>query len=299
MINKIEINQDNYEHIVFKTQSKFNNNKLLKEIVEQSDSFSDVCRKFNMSISSGNLKTLKKYINIFNISLEHFTYSKTALKTDYKSYYKSENIFVVNSPVSNSTIKKRILKENLITYKCKCGNNGKWQGEEITLQLEHKNGDNTDNRLENLEFLCPNCHAITKTWCGKNKKNIKSKDDNIFLIHKTKIYIMLNEDKKNLINNLLPYCNTFKDICSKYGFVENSINREKIRLFLYSVKDESNLILEFLEKANRKIIYPELNTLIDSVKEKGFVKVGKDLGCSDNAVRKYLIKQGIDLKSIK
>ena len=43
-------------------------------------------------------------------------------------------------------------------------------GKEIPLQVHHINGNNTDNRVENLQILCPNCHAQTDTYCGKNKK---------------------------------------------------------------------------------------------------------------------------------
>lgn len=47
-----------------------------------------------------------------------------------------------------------------------------WQGQPIPLELEHKNGINSDNRRENLEGLCPNCHALTSTWRGRNNRSI-------------------------------------------------------------------------------------------------------------------------------
>ena len=49
-----------------------------------------------------------------------------------------------------------------------CGNNGTWNGKKLVLQLDHINGNNKDQRLMNLRFLCPNCHAQTDTFCGKN-----------------------------------------------------------------------------------------------------------------------------------
>jgi 5-methylcytosine-specific restriction endonuclease McrA len=68
-------------------------------------------------------------------------------------------------------LKSRLLKEKLIEYKCvKCGNTGEWQGEPLSLQLDHINGNNKDHRLENLRLLCPNCHSQTKTYSGKNSK---------------------------------------------------------------------------------------------------------------------------------
>ena len=67
-------------------------------------------------------------------------------------------------------MKERIIKQKLIDYICsECGLSDEWNGKVISLQLEHKNGKNNDNRLDNLTFLCPNCHSQTDTYAGKNK----------------------------------------------------------------------------------------------------------------------------------
>ena len=52
-----------------------------------------------------------------------------------------------------------------------CNNTGEWQGYTIALELDHINGINNDHRLENLRWLCPNCHATTKTFAGRNHKD--------------------------------------------------------------------------------------------------------------------------------
>lgn len=66
-------------------------------------------------------------------------------------------------------LKTRILKAKLLEHKCSsCGNDGAWLNQELVLQLDHINGVNDDNRIENLRFLCPNCHSQTLTFCGKN-----------------------------------------------------------------------------------------------------------------------------------
>ena len=66
-------------------------------------------------------------------------------------------------------MKTQLIKHNIIDYKCsECGNTGFWNNKPLSLDLDHINGINTDDRLENLRFLCPNCHRQTETFAGKN-----------------------------------------------------------------------------------------------------------------------------------
>ena len=78
-------------------------------------------------------------------------------------------------PIHSHKLKQKLLKENLIENKCAiCGIN-EWLGQPIVLQLHHINGDNTDNRIENLQLLCPNCHSQTDNYCGNANKNVPIK----------------------------------------------------------------------------------------------------------------------------
>ena len=55
------------------------------------------------------------------------------------------------------------------SYECvRCGNNGSWLGEPLALQLDHIDGDSKNNVLENVQWLCPNCHSQTDTWGSQN-----------------------------------------------------------------------------------------------------------------------------------
>lgn len=69
--------------------------------------------------------------------------------------------------VSTSKLKLRLLKEGLKEYKCEMCGNTEWQGKPIPLELHHINGDHSDLRIENLQILCPNCHAFTDNYRGK------------------------------------------------------------------------------------------------------------------------------------
>lgn len=83
--------------------------------------------------------------------------------------WKLTDIFIKNSPATSTTIKEYVSRHNLLPYKCSmCGNTGVWNNKPLGLQLHHINGEKTDNRLENLTFVCPNCHAQTDTFTSRN-----------------------------------------------------------------------------------------------------------------------------------
>jgi Zn finger protein HypA/HybF involved in hydrogenase expression len=146
-----------------------------QEIIDRSSSFLDVLKELNLNSYNGNHRTLKKRIIEENINLDKLKNNRKILyskRTGKKT--EPENVLKENSTCGRGIIKKIIIRNNLIEYKClKCGNNGTWENEKITLQLEHKNGINDDNRIENLCFLCPNCHSQTKTFSGRNSKGTR------------------------------------------------------------------------------------------------------------------------------
>jgi hypothetical protein len=80
-----------------------------------------------------------------------------------------ERLLVADRPAtSRSHLKMRLLAAGLKENVCeRCGLR-EWLGEPINMQLHHVNGQGKDNRLENIEFLCPNCHAKTANWGGRN-----------------------------------------------------------------------------------------------------------------------------------
>lgn len=80
-----------------------------------------------------------------------------------------EKLLVADRPQTNRThLKMRLLAEGLKENRCeRCGLD-EWRGEPLNVQLHHINGVGKDNRLENIEFLCPNCHALTENWGGRN-----------------------------------------------------------------------------------------------------------------------------------
>lgn len=83
-----------------------------------------------------------------------------------------DDLLVVNSSYTTQCIKRRLLQENMLEYKCnQCPNTGTHNDKPLTLQLHHINGNNRDHRLENLELLCPNCHSQTDNYGFKKRIN--------------------------------------------------------------------------------------------------------------------------------
>jgi Zn finger protein HypA/HybF involved in hydrogenase expression len=143
------------------------------EAVKSSFSYRQVLSKLGLKEAGGNYSILKKRIHDMELNISHMT-GQGHLKNKTHSYTKKpiEYYLTKNSRHQSYKLKNRLLQENLKQHKCEHCGITEWCNKPAPIELDHINGDNTDNRLENLRILCPNCHAQTDTYRGKNK-NIK------------------------------------------------------------------------------------------------------------------------------
>jgi len=122
-----------------------------------------------MRAAGGNHLTLQKYVEIWGIPTDHFDPLFAQRRQLRREPRPLEEILVENSTYSRGSLKRRLYATGLKQRNCElCGQGEEWQGRRMALILDHINGVANDNRLENLELLCPNCHAFTPTYRGRN-----------------------------------------------------------------------------------------------------------------------------------
>lgn len=139
----------------------------IREAVSSSTNYTETMKKLN--IPYNNRSTLQKKIDEYNIDISHFTFKP---QKHNLNYVPAKEYLTENSHIRQQDLKKKLIKEGYKEDRCEeCGCPNIWNGKPITLQLHHINGNSSDNRLENLQILCPNCHSQTDTFTGRNSDN--------------------------------------------------------------------------------------------------------------------------------
>lgn len=144
------------------------------EAVKTSLSYVEVMRKLGLKAAGSNYDTVKRKIKELSLDTSHMTGKAWNQGKKYKPVKEPkplEEILIEHSTyVSTFHLKERLLKEKIKEYKCECCGRIEWMGKPIALELHHINGIKDDLRIENLQILCPNCHAFTDNYRAKNIK---------------------------------------------------------------------------------------------------------------------------------
>lgn len=142
----------------------------IENAVKESDSYSEVLRKMEIPIQGNNSKTLKDKIQQYNIDISHFTFKKQYKEIADCSYIPASEYLNNSKSIQTSKLRIKLIKEGIKENKCEICGITEWQDKPLVCQLHHINGDSTDNRIENLQMLCPNCHSQTENYCGSSNK---------------------------------------------------------------------------------------------------------------------------------
>ena len=143
--------------------------ELLESYVKDCYSFAELCRKLGLKPEGSNPKTVRNQMDEFNVDYSHFTgqaWNKNSKNPVYRGKYIAN--LCEYSSLSSASVKKLVFKLGLKENKCEICGISEWQGKRIECELHHINGNSTDNRLENLQILCPNCHSQTDNF--RNRK---------------------------------------------------------------------------------------------------------------------------------
>ena len=166
-------NGTNLTYLCLKTETMRQNRTKaeFENAVKQSNSIAGVCRHLGIKACGGNYRIVHNAIEKYSLDTQHFTGQGWNKGLAFKPFKEKplKEILVADSSYQSFKLKRRLLQDNIKQHICEHCGLSEWQGNPIPLELHHINGDNRDNRLDNLTLLCPNCHALTESYRGRNK----------------------------------------------------------------------------------------------------------------------------------
>lgn len=231
---------------------------------QESPTIAECARRLGMTVYGSTYSSLRAAAKECGLNEDHMTGSGWNTGERYRPILPARDInefLVEDSYHSSSHLKMRLLREGLLAEECAiCGLGPEWQEMKLSLQLDHINGNNRDNRIENLRILCPNCHTQTDTFCSKRRGAVVQPAGDTILKRSTVVRS----------NRPGPTCGS----CGKKSrgeYCKPCFNMNR----------------------TTKITWPTNEELLDRLAKSNYTKLAKELGVSDNAIRKRLAPNGV------
>lgn len=141
----------------------------LQIVVKTSSNYRQALSKLHVIPAGDNYETFKKAIKYFKIDSSHFIVRTWNKGRKFPDRGKSIKDYLSNKyPIQSYKLKNKLLKAELLNHKYASCNRTKWFNKSIPLELHHKDSIRNNNELIDLKLICPNCHALTPIYRGKN-----------------------------------------------------------------------------------------------------------------------------------
>lgn len=265
------------------TQMKRFTDEQISDAYAKSTSISDLLRQLGLSASGhGNRGPLRIRLDAIGLSYSNKRNPGGKGLPDrgngFKCTLKDEEIFIENAKVSRSVVKSRIVKQKLLNREqCSiCSISSEWNGLKLVMVLDHINGISNDHRLSNLRFVCPNCNSQLDTFSGRNLRvNDENGRQERFKIVRAKVRAGSNPASPTKL------CNICK--VNFHGSMASKCRKCHISKLMHS------------NVGKFKISWPTVDEMLEKLKGSNFYRLGRELGVSDNAIRKFLKRNNVSV----
>lgn len=229
----------------------------IEKAVSISKSWAEVCRILQIPPATGSQSHLTKKAKKLGINYSHFLGQSWNKGRKFPESKPLEEYLIKNSTIKSATLRKKLIRKGIKEEKCEVCGITQWNNKPAPLELDHKNSDHWDNRIENLQVLCPNCHA--QITIERRSTPFGERTD-------------LESVEAKAIAGSIPVSGT--KFCIPCG---KEISRKATKCKSCAIRNRGT-----------KINWPTKNELTRRLQTQSYLSLAKELKVSDNAIRKHL-----------